>query len=128
MYTSTWKKYLPVIRLLLKKSSAGDQQLNLNRIDFEKTSKVRKPVCSFAIELERGRLSPLNKSAVAKDLLEILMQDDAAKTLLRQNHYTISLSSDFLLTIKNSSPVNPETGVSPKGDKTEVIPEETAQA
>lgn len=105
MYTYTWKKYLPVIRLLLKKSATSDQSMTLNRIDFEKTNKLRKPACSFSIELKNARLSTINQSAPAKDLLEILMQDDGARTLLRGNHYTISLNSDFVFSIKNLSPV-----------------------
>lgn len=104
MYTYTWKKYLPVIRLLLKKSAAGEQILSLNRTDFEKTTKLRKPTCSFSMELLRGRLLILNPPVPAKDLLEILMQDSVTLALLRKYHYTISLNSDFQLKINNLSP------------------------
>jgi len=38
-------------------------------------------------------------------LLEILMQDSITQSLLRKNHYTISLNSDFQLKINNLSPV-----------------------
>jgi hypothetical protein len=105
MYTSTWKKYLPVIKLLLKRSASADQMLKLNRTDFEKNNRNRKPACSFTIELTKGRLNTLTQSVPAKDLLEILMQDDAGKTLLRQHNYTISLDSDLVLKIKDTSPV-----------------------
>jgi len=104
MYTYTWKKYLPVIRLLLKKSAAGEQILSLNRTDFEKTTKLRKPTCSFSMELLRGRLLILNPPVPAKDLLEILMQDSSTQALLRKYHYTISLNSDFQLKINNLTP------------------------
>jgi|APDOM4702015191_1054821.scaffolds.fasta_scaffold208253_1 hypothetical protein len=104
MYTYTWKKYLPVIRLLLKKSAAGEQILSLNRTDFEKTTKLRKPTCSFSMELIRGRLLILNPPVPAKDLLEILMQDSITQALLRKYHYTISLNSDFQLKINNLTP------------------------
>ena len=105
MYTYTWKKYLPVIRILLKRSAGAEQTVNLNRTDFEKTTKLRKPACTFSVEVVKGRLSPLDISVPARDLVGILLEDDVTRTLLRQHHYTIGLSSDFLLSIKNTTPV-----------------------
>lgn len=104
MYTYTWKKYLPVIRLLLKRSADTEQTVTLNRTDFEKTTKLRKPACSFSVEIVRGRLNAINQSVPAKDLLGILQEDEAARLLLRQHHYAISFNSDFLLSIKNITP------------------------
>jgi hypothetical protein len=105
MYTITWKKYLPVIRLLLKKSALAEQKMTLNRTDFERTSRIRKPVCSFDIEVINGRLNRLNPAAQVKSLMEVLTQDEATNQLLRKKHYAISLSSDFQLNIKNNTPV-----------------------
>ena len=105
MYAYTWKKYLPVIRILLKRSADTEQTVNLNRTDFERTTKLRKPACSFAVEIVRGRFNAINNQSVpAKDLVGILQEDEAVKTLLRQHHYAISLNSDFLLSIKNITP------------------------
>ena len=36
MYNHIWKKYLPIIKILLKKSVAEEQVLALNRVDFER--------------------------------------------------------------------------------------------
>jgi hypothetical protein len=108
MYLHTWNKYLPVIRLLLKKAASGEQQMSLNRIDFDNGNRNKKLSCHFSIELERGRLSPANKSVAARDLLEALMQDEASKSILRQGHYSITLTSAFLLTIKNITPAEEE--------------------
>ena len=36
MYTQIWNKYLPIIRILLKRSTGSDQTLNLNATDFER--------------------------------------------------------------------------------------------
>jgi hypothetical protein len=40
--------------------------------------------------------------------LEALMQDEVSKSILRQSHYSITLTSGFLLTIKNSTPAEEE--------------------
>lgn len=105
MYTHIWNKYLPVIKILLKKSVAGEQKMGLNRTDFEKGNKTRKPACSFNVELTNGRFNTISQSAAAKDLVTVLLEDEIAKPLLRQNHYKISLNSDFQLTITNTTPV-----------------------
>ena len=105
MYIITWKKYLPVIRLLLKKSALAEQKMTLNRTDFERTSRIRKPVCSFDIEVINGRLNRLNPAAQVKSLMEVLTQDEVANQLLRKKHYAITLSSDFQLSIRNNTPV-----------------------
>ena len=104
MYIQIWNKYLPVIRILLKRSATSAQKMGLNRTDFEKGN--RKPSCSFNIELERGRFVTVSQSANAKDLVATLMEDEVAKSLLRQNHYNISLSSDFQLSIVNKLAVS----------------------
>lgn len=110
MYEHVWSKYLPVIRILLKKSAVEEQKMGLNRTDFEKGNRNRKPACSFNIELANGRFVTLSQSAPAKDLVLTLLGDDVTKGLLKQNHYTISLNSDFQLSITNSTPPVNGTG------------------
>lgn len=106
MYLQTWNKYLPVIRILLKRSATGPQQMGLSRIDFETGgSRTRKLTCSFNIQLERGRLVTLSQSITVKNLLEVLQQDDAVAQLMRENMYEITLNSSFQLSISNITPV-----------------------
>ena len=111
MYTYTWKKYLPVIRILLKRSATAEQTITLNRTDFEKTTKLRKPTCSFAVEIAKGRIASVNPPAPARDLLSILQEDEAIKGLLRQHRYAISLTNDFSFTVKDITPEQPPAEV-----------------
>ncbi len=104
MYTYTWKKYLPVIRILLKKSVEAEQTVNLNRIDFERTTKLRKPVVTFNVDVVKGRLNPIVKSVPARDLIEILQEDETTRSLMRQQQYNIAFNGDFALIIKNITP------------------------
>ena len=55
MYTYIWNKYLPVIRILLKKSAAGAQLLSLNREDFEREGTGRKAGYKFTIAFTDGK-------------------------------------------------------------------------
>lgn len=104
MYTHIWHKYLPVIKILLKKSAAAEQKLGLNRTDFEKGSRSGKPSCSFSIIIDNGRLSTPNPPASARELIALLQEDATTKILLKQNHYKISLNADLQLRISNISP------------------------
>jgi hypothetical protein len=101
MYTYTWKKYLPVLRILLKKSASAEQSLTLNRTDFEKTTRLRKPSCSFSVEIKRGRLASINPPLPARDLLSIFQEDEIVRELLRHHQYAIHLNNDFQLTIRD---------------------------
>jgi hypothetical protein len=105
MHIHAWKKYLPVIKILLKRSASTEQVISLDRIDFERVAKSHKPLCSFSIELTKGRISPLSPPITAKELVDLLMDDPVTKEIIRHNHYALSLSSKFQLVIKNLRPV-----------------------
>jgi hypothetical protein len=127
MYLQTWSKYLPVIRILLKRSAAEPQKMDLSRMDFETGgSRTRKLACSFNIQLERGRLVTLTQSGTAKNLLEVLQQDDVVKSLMKENMYEISLNSSFQLSITNITPAAEEieTGEAETAEEAEAVPEE----
>jgi hypothetical protein len=101
MHTYTWKKYLPVIRLLLKKALVNEQSVTLNKTDFDKNNKLKKHQYTFSIEMKKFKLVQINKSALAKDLVDVLGEDEVAKPLLRQSHYLISLDGDYTLRISS---------------------------
>ena len=114
MYAYTWKKYLPVIRILLKKAVDADQTVTLNRTDFERATKLRKPSVAFKVDVVKGRLNPTNKSVPARELIEVLQEDETSLTLMRKYQFAISLNGEFTLSIKNITPeaddVTEETG------------------
>ena len=87
----------------MKRSLSAEQQVTLNSIDFVKDNRLRKPVCSFNIELNSGRFTKSTQSAPAKELFEVLMQDEVAKNLLKENNYVIGLNNNFVLSIRNST-------------------------
>jgi hypothetical protein len=114
MHVHAWKKYLPVIRILLKRAVTAEQVFSLDRIDFERMAKSHKPLCSFSLELNKGRVSPLGPPVTGKNLVDLLMDDPVSRDIIRHNHFAISLNSKFNLMIKNLSPV--ETAPAPVED------------
>jgi hypothetical protein len=105
MYTHIWNKYLPVIRILLKKSATGNQTLDLNRIDFERAGSGRKAGYKFNIEFEDGKVANvISGSDLASHLSIVMLEDAGTKQILKDNNYSVSLNTRFQLLIKNTTP------------------------
>jgi len=104
MYTQVWTKYLPIIRILLKRTTTGDQTLDMNRIDFERAGSGRKAGYKFVIEFRKGRVSNLiSSSPLASNLAAVLLLDPVVKDLFLKNDFDISLNTRFQLYLKNVS-------------------------
>jgi hypothetical protein len=102
-YLATWKKYLPVIRLHLKRSLNEEQSFKLNITDFESAGDRGKSGYTFNITMENGKVTNnISGSAVARDLFEMLKTDELVKAFLQDRHVKISVGKSFLLSIKTS--------------------------
>ena len=100
-YLQTWKKYLPVIRLHIKRSLVEDQSFKLNITDFESAGDRGKSGYTFNITMEDGKVTNnISGSAVARDLYEALKSDDVIKAMLQDKSVKISVGKSFLLSIK----------------------------
>lgn len=120
MYTSIWRKYLPIIKILLKRSATADQVLDLNRVDFERAGSGRKAGYKFTIEMNNGKVrNVISGSPLALNLATVLLEDDANADILKDNHYEIALNTKFQLITKNLNPKQPAVV------KKEVVPAET---
>lgn len=104
MYHHIWKKYLPFINIQLKKSAAGEQTMNLNRIDFERAGTGRKAGYKFTIEFTNGKVSNvISGSTLAMHLAAVMLESDSTKKILEKNNYEVSLNTKFQLITKNVS-------------------------
>jgi len=102
-YLQTWKKYLPVIRLHIKRSLVEDQSFKLNITDFESAGDRGKSGYTFNITMEDGKVTNnISGSAVARDLYEALKSDDVIKAMLQDKSVKISVGKSFLLSIKTT--------------------------
>ena len=102
MYNHIWKKYLPIIKILMKKSTSEEQVLVLNRIDFERAGTGRKAGYKFKILFTDGKVSNvISGSALAMHLAQVILEDDNAKEILNEHNFEVSLNTKFQLTIKN---------------------------
>jgi len=111
MFSYTWKKYLPVILILLKRSSKEDQVLNMNHTDFERAAGGKKVKFSFNnLIIKKGRINTAVKHApLATDLFLALQEDKACLSFLINGEFEFSMTNDFKLQIKNNTPLAEET-------------------
>lgn len=94
---------MPIIKILMKKSVLGeDQVLALNRIDFERAGTGRKAGYKFKIEFTDGKVgNVISGSTLAMHLAQVILEDDAAKQILIEHNFEVSLNTKFQLLIKN---------------------------
>ena len=110
MFTETWKKYLPVIVLLMKRADKGEQVLDMNHTDFERAAGGKKVKFSFSeIRLENGRIDYDNKlSMLSGDLIALIQENEKARWITANQLFELSMNSNFQLKIKNITPVRDE--------------------
>jgi hypothetical protein len=102
-YLTTWRKYIPVIRLHLKKSLTEDQSFKLNITDFESAGDRGKSGYTFSLVMDNGKVTNnISGSAVARDLYEALRTDETIKAMLQDKNIKISVGKTFLLSIKTT--------------------------
>lgn len=124
MYVHVWNKYLPIIKILMKKSAGGSQTLDLNRIDFERAGTGRKAGYKFTINFVQGKVSNIISGIpLAADLALALQSDAAARDILANAEMDISLNTKFQLSIVNKK----ETKITTESSPSEV-PEQSKDA
>lgn len=102
-YLTTWKRYIPVIRLHLKRSLTEEQSFKLNITDFESAGDRGKSGYTFNLTMENGKVTNnVSGSAVARDLYEALKDDEAIKAFLQDRAVKMSVGKSFVLSIKTT--------------------------
>ncbi|HWC54316.1 MAG TPA: hypothetical protein VG676_12095 [Chitinophagaceae bacterium] len=114
MFIQTWNKYLPVIKILIKRSVNGVQTLDMNQSDFQRATGGRKVKFVFAITLRKGRIqNTVNPSQTAKDLLAVLQMDSVTNSIIREQEFEFTMNNNFQLLIKNITPPQTTSGSEP---------------
>src|SRR5436190_19941704 len=104
LYNVVWKKYVPVIRILLKKSAAEEQAFIINRIDFERAGIGRKAGYKFFVSFVNGKPDAIfTENELVQSFIAALQEDEAIRQQVLQNNYTFTLGSNYQFRIKNTS-------------------------
>jgi hypothetical protein len=110
MYTSVWAKYLPAIRIVMKRARSGAQSLQLNAGDFERAGLKRKSGYPFEMGVQKGRLkNVIIDLPLAADFAQVLLADKSAQELFQDDGFDFVLNSKYELRILHTPPA-PEAG------------------
>jgi len=106
MFSQVWNKYLPIIKILMKRAASGDvQTMDMNKTDFERAAGGRKAKFTFNVNLHKGRIQNVTSPPpVARELATILQEDEMTRQLVRQFDYDFALNGSFQLSLRNISP------------------------
>ena len=105
MFFQTWVKYIPAVRILLKRSLKEDQTLDMNSSDFLRAAGGRKIKFTFSFALHNGRLQNLESAPpLGRDLIDALQDDAVTSQFIKKNHLEFSMNKNFQLIIKNTTP------------------------
>lgn len=123
-YIVLWKKYMPVIKLLLKKT--GDQKLQLYRHEFEVTGAKNKTGYSFSIEIVNGKvINKISGVAIAKDLIQSMNETPGLNEWLKGQTLKISLGRNYEMKFTKQAPPVVDAAPSENGTQQNTIQEES---
>jgi len=100
MYTKVWQKYLPFVRIILKRSLKEEQTFDMNRIDFERAAGGKKAGFRYTLKLVNAELHNIVPSQIAKDMMSVFMQDPVIKSTLQKGTFEIGLNTKCQLNMK----------------------------
>jgi hypothetical protein len=96
-----WTKYLPAIRILLKKAVNEAQKISFNKIELQSIDNRKNANFSFNMEIHNGKIE--NSMAVppmGKDLFAVLNSDMLTKNFMVDKKIMIQMTRSSLVTFK----------------------------
>ena len=102
-FAGVWNKYLPAIRILIKKATTKEQIIGINQSDIEKAVGIKKSGYRFSINFIKGRPELLySNNDIARGLINVLSEDEVIKECLTNSSCTFLFNSKYQLQIKNT--------------------------
>lgn len=102
-FATVWNKYVPAIKILLKKAASAEQLLSMNRSDFERADGIKKSGYRFAVNFSNGRPDALfSGNDIVQAFISVLLEDAVTQLMLSESNYTFSFNSKYQLQIKNT--------------------------
>jgi hypothetical protein len=102
-FLALWTKYLPVMRILLKKSVAEEQQVSLGKMELQSADNRKNANYSFNMEIVKGKIeNGIGAAAIGKDLFYILSNDSTVKSFMHDKNISIQMTRTAQLTFKTT--------------------------
>lgn len=96
-----WTKYLPALRILLKKAVIEEQRFTLSKIELQSVDNRKNANFSFNLEILNGKVeSGPGVSPMGKDLFNVLNGDLIVRMFMLDKKIMIQMTRSSLLTLK----------------------------
>jgi hypothetical protein len=101
MFLSLWTKYLPVIRIVLKKTLAEEQILPLNKLEFQSVDNRKNANHSFNIEIINGKVqNSVGSATIGKDFFNVINNDNSINQFISDKTVWFTMGKNYQLTLK----------------------------
>jgi hypothetical protein len=100
-YWALWTKYLPAIRILLKKAVTEEQQMAVGKLELQSIDTRKNVNFSFNMEINHGKIeNSMSVHALGKDLFSVLSGDVVARTFMRDKNIVFEMTRATMLKIR----------------------------
>jgi hypothetical protein len=100
-FLALWTKYLPVIRILLKKAVNEEQQIPVGKMELQSIDNRKNASFSFNMEIINGKVeNSIAVQPMGKDLFSVLNGDSVVRTFMLDKNINIQMTKSSLLTIR----------------------------
>lgn len=100
-FLALWTKYLPAIRIMLKKALNEEQQITLSKMELQSVDNRKNVNFSFDLEISNGKVeNSMGVPPMGKDLFSVLNGDPLVRNFMHDKKISIQMSRASLLTFK----------------------------
>ncbi|HEY4289571.1 MAG TPA: hypothetical protein VGN00_20865 [Puia sp.] len=100
-FLALWTKYLPAIRIMLKKAINEEQQITLSKMELQSVDNRKNVNFSFDLPISNGKMeNSLAVAQIGKDLFAVLNGDSAVRSFMAEKKINIQMTRASLLTFK----------------------------
>jgi hypothetical protein len=96
-----WTKYLPVIRILLKKAVTEEQKITFSKIELQSVDNRKNVNFSFNLDISNGKVeNGIGVPAMGKDLFAVLNGDQLVRNFMIDKKINIQMTRASLVTFR----------------------------
>jgi hypothetical protein len=100
-FLALWTKYLPAIRILLKKAVNEEQQITLSKMELQSVDNRKNVNFSFNLAISKGKVeNSVGVPAMGKDLFNVLTNDQLVRNFMLDKNIMIQMTRASLITFK----------------------------
>ncbi|HMH21793.1 MAG TPA: hypothetical protein VK563_08455 [Puia sp.] len=100
-FLALWTKYLPAIRILLKKAVTEEQKITLSKMELQSIDNRKNVNHSFNLDIARGKVeNSVGVPAMGKDLFNVLNGDITVRNFMIDKTININMTRASLITFK----------------------------